>query len=171
MEMFPTLVVQVILALLAAKLTFASSKSQKWWERKADLYAKLIDGIDDICRWNSHWLDRHTEDDSNLSDERKAEDKALLDRNEKAVVLLEKLANIGTFLISKEVHEDLRTFKKAKQKAWEENDHYDTYSITDDIVTAAKKCIESVREHSKDDLGLNSKFGRLMRKVRSLLSE
>jgi cell fate (sporulation/competence/biofilm development) regulator YlbF (YheA/YmcA/DUF963 family) len=175
MEMFLTLVLQVLLAVVVAKLTLAGSKSQKWWERKADLYANLIERLYDIHSYLWNWIDNYQEADSTLSAERKAqreaEATALLERNRKAREEVEKLAHTGTFLISDEVHQDLLAFKKTERDAREKYDHWSTFELVCDIFDAAAKCIERVREHSKDDLGLNSRLGRLIRKVRSLFSE
>lgn len=178
MEMFLTLVLQVVLAVVVAKLTLAGSRSQKWWERKADLYANLIESLYDIRSFHSDMLEHCMENPSALSAEAKKQrdddEEALSNRTKKAEHVLEKLTHTGTFLISDKVHQDLLAFKKAERKAWEENDRYDTYSIADDIVTAAEKCMDSVREHAKDDLGQNGRFGwfkRLWHKALSFLSE
>ena len=175
MEMLLTLVLQVVLAVVVAKLTLAGSRSQKWWERKAELYASLIEKLYDIHSYNSNWLGDYYTNPDTLSAERKEqcerEKKALDKRNKDAEEELEKLTHIGTFLISDEVHKDLLAFKEAERKAWAEYGDGFTGDLVDSIMEAAKKCIESVREHSKDDLGLNSRFGRFIQKVRSFSFE
>ncbi len=187
MEMFLTLVLQVVLAVVVAKLTLAGSRSQKWWERKEELYSSLIEKLYDIVNFNSEFIEDHgyfrTQPPS--PEERaqsEAKWKELGEKNSAANAEVEKLIHIGTFRISDEVHVALSEFKKAEGEVmaryhpyivleYDNYDGYDPISAAEIICDAAKKCIKSVREHAKDDLGQNSRFGRLKRKVQSLLSE
>jgi predicted CopG family antitoxin len=176
--MFLTLVLQVVLAVVVAKLTLAGSKSQKWWERKADLYSNLLERLYDIRKSNSKWLDDYYTNDA-LSEAEKerhdAEEKLLLERNKKAEDEVEKLTHIGAFLISEEVHQDLNTFKKAEREALanyeKEKGGGNPLELQASIEKAVAKCIESIREHAKDDLGLNRRFGRFIQRMRAHLSE
>jgi len=171
MEMFPTLIVQVILALLAARLTLSGSRSQKWWDRKEQLYSKLIEKLYDIFNYNSQYIDDYHTDPDTLSAEQKAAHEAkweaLKKQNREAEAEVEKLIHIGTFRISDAVHQALSAFKKATSEAKARYDGWNSYEIVDDICDAAKKCIESIRELSKEDLGLNSRFGRLVQRMRA----
>ncbi|MEO6784705.1 MAG: hypothetical protein ABI318_01125 [Chthoniobacteraceae bacterium] len=177
--MFPTLVLQVVLAVVVAKLTLAGSRSQKWWERKAELYASLIEKLYDIHSYNSQYNDDIYTDPDTLSEDQKASHetkwKALVELNKRAEAEVEKLTHVGTFLISKEVHGDLLAFKKESREA-EQDFRYGEHkgnpcTAVERICDAVTKCIESVREHSKDDLGLNSRLGRFIQKVRSFSFE
>ena len=174
METLLTLVLQVVLAVVVAKLTLAGSRSQKWWERKAELYASLIEKLYDIHNFYSQWLNEDFLNRARLSVEekahRKCEEEVLNKRGKDGNDELEKLTHIGTFLISDAVHKDLLAYKDSKLKAWAENEG-DIYDTAYSIIEAAKTCIESVCEHSKDDLGLNSRFGRFIQKVRSFSFE
>ncbi len=175
MEMFLTLVLQVVLAVVVAKLTLAGSRSQKWWERKEELYSSLIEKLYDIFNYNSQYIDDYHTDPDTLSAEQKAAHEAkweaLKEQNRKAEAEVEKLIHIGTFRISDAVHQALSAFKKATRDAKTKYDGWNSFEIVDDICDAAKKCIESVREHSKDDLGLNYRFRRLLHKIRRHFTE
>lgn len=168
--MFLTLVLQVVLAVVVAKLTLAGSRSQKWWERKEELYSSLIEKLYDIFNYNLQYIEDYHTDPDTLSAENKAAHeakwKALEKQNRKGEEEVEKLVHIGTFRVSDAVHQALSAFKKAKRDAKSKYDGWNSYEIVDDICDAAKKCIESVREHSKDDLGLNNRFRRLFHRIR-----
>ena len=172
MEMFLTLVLQVLLAVVVAKLTLAASKSQKWWERKADLYANLSrdfmtsaattgTGSSKTKKMNPHWvLKKKAQREGTPRTKQEGErgtGKARSHRN---------ISDLG------ESASGLASFQKAERVAKEKYDRWSTYELVCDIYDAAVECIKSVREHSKEDLGLNSWFGRFkrfMRKVQSLL--
>jgi hypothetical protein len=169
MEMLLTLVLQVALAVVVAKLTLAGSRSQKWWERKAELYAKLVERLYDIHRDYSYWLASRKAYSNQLPPD---QEKELTARAKDAHSEVLKLIHIGTFLISDAVHQDLNGFLKGQDDAvmaFAEHRHMNRW--VEGLCAATLDCIESVREHAKDDLGLNSRFGRLKRKVQSLLSE
>ena len=169
METLLTLVLQVVLAVVVAKLTLAGSRSQKWWERKAELYAKLIEKLYDIQKDQSHWLNSREEYSPKLTPEVEKELKA---RAQEAVSEVQKLVCVGTFLLANAVHQDLCRLQKAEAAAVEDfAEHRHLNRLVEKLRAATIDCIESVREHSKDDLGLNSGLGRFIQKVRSFSFE
>ena len=169
METLLTLVLQVVLAVVVAKLTLAGSRSQKWWERKTELYASLIEKLYDIQKGHSHWLNSREK----YSPEPTADlEKELKARAQEAVLEVQKLVCVGTFLLSNAVHQDLCRLQKAEAVAVEDfAEHRHLNRFVGALCAATTDCIDRVREHSKDDLGLNSRFGRFIQKVRSFSFE
>ena len=72
MEMFTTLVLQVVLAVVVANLTWAGYRSQKWWERKAELCARPVEKIYGIQNNNSHTNSHINTDPTQWREEQRA---------------------------------------------------------------------------------------------------
>jgi hypothetical protein len=176
MQTFLTLIGQLLLALVAAMLALRGSRSQKWWERQADLYSQLVKALYDIHNYNAKFVENYYEElTSNASEaqlaKRKEKEEALLKSHFEGKAKVDELAVIGTFLISAEVQEDLLHFKKEEAKAWrlavgEDGEGGDFLDAAEHMSKAANKCLEKVREHAKDDLGLNGWTKRIRQSFR-----
>ena len=154
------MLIAVVSSLLAVRLALWRFHSEKWWERKAELYSRLLEALFEILDYNGKWLEDYQMGDQevHLTPEqiakKNAKNEALLDRQQKAKTEVDKIAIIGAFIVSDAVADDLLSFQKAEREAWGEIRENDVYSGVEQVCAGAQQCIRAVREDAKEDLGL-----------------
>jgi hypothetical protein len=118
-------------------------RSQRWWERKADAYTRLIEALSDMLEYYSA-LGRAEIQGRELAEEQKAELEAHWNAGRRSV---RKAANLGAFLLSPEVETALREFEEHVRK------HHESYfEYLDESYGAVKACLETIVAQSKQDL-------------------
>jgi hypothetical protein len=86
---------------------------------------------------------------------------SLWSRHQKAADEVQKIAVIGSFIVSDAVADDLVQLKKARAKAMQEfySDEYgDPYETVEKEIKAIEDCIPRFRQHAKKDLGITRKL-------------
>ena len=140
--------VRLVIVGLAAGL-FASYRSnrdfrrQRWWERKADAYTRIIDGLSELVEYyRSHYL-REIEG-GDFTDEH---EKDLEQWWRKSHVEIMKAANAGAFLISGTAEEALKEFRDSKPPT-----DMGFFLMVEHDFSAAENCLKKLVECSKQDL-------------------
>jgi hypothetical protein len=150
-----SIVVAIVSAVVTVFLAFRRFRRERWWDRKADAYAAIIEAL--------HHMKRGIEDDIRVFQQYppKQEDEASKERTKKyrqAYEEVHKAVNTGSFLLSKEAVDTLDRFMSDFQKARDDARMHDGYLDPDThlsgMLNAIKKCLDSLPPIAKRDLGV-----------------
>lgn len=131
-----------LFALYRAKQEFIS---QRWWERKADTYMRIIEALWKILDYYKQNYEEVT-DHREISDERKKE---ILNQWREGQREIKKITEIGAFLVSDET---IAALKKLWKKPEPESDPDDWISQLENDYIATEACIDTVIKSAKKDL-------------------
>src|SRR5689334_9558936 len=103
-----TLFVAAVTSLLTIQLALWRYRSEKWWDRKVELYSRLIEAIYDMHAYNSEWIDDYTSEpdpheDKDKKQRRKDRISELWGKHQNAQLEIDKLLVVGAFVASEEV--------------------------------------------------------------------
>ena len=141
---------KIVLALLVAfvtvRLSIRQFASQKWWERKADAYATIIEAL-------SHELSQaFTIMDAEERGETHQRDAAAIERSKEAQRRIGQAAAAGSFIISEEAANDLAILRRELLGI----DAHSLYEHVSGEYEVMNKCLKALRERARLDLGLPS---------------
>lgn len=113
-----------IVTLVAAGLAFVASlgaiyigrfrrfAQERWWERKADAYTRIIEALSDLVAYYRQMLDQELNPRRGITDE---EEQKRRKQSRKGQQEVNKAADIGAFLISAEAEAALQLFRKGPE--------------------------------------------------------
>jgi len=165
------LFVATVTSLLTVRLALWRFHSEKWWERKAELYSRSVEALFDMHSYNRQWLEDFLEDrepsekPSVAKEERKKHLECLWSRFQKADAEVQKIAVIGAFIVSDAIADDLAQLTKANRTAEEEFQYGDAGEVVRNCLKATENCLARVREHAKEDLGITRKWPPIVKKI------
>jgi len=119
--------------------------SEKWWERKAEAYTRIIEALTDIVDYYGQ-IERQELGETKLTPEKIQE---IGDRWKQAHDEVTKVTNMGTFIISVEAERILQDFRKASKKNLNLENFFEG---TQRDYENTKKCIEQLIQCGKKDL-------------------
>jgi hypothetical protein len=165
------LLIAVITSLLTVRLALWRFHSEKWWERKAELYSNLIEALYDMRCYSHEWLDNYDIDPESdrpaEAEKRKDRLDELLSRHNKAEEEVEKIAIIGAFIVSDAVAADLTVLRAKNQAAMSMFHEIDIREVAEACMKSVEECLGRVREHAKEDLGIKRKLPPLLERFAS----
>ena len=135
------LAVAVVTAVLTVRLSFRQFQSERWWDRKADAYSKIIEALHHLATFSSMTWGEVTET-ATYTDDYRAK---LLESYRKAVIDLEMATGVGAYVISDEAAKVLADLASRPK---DEN----PWSALDDDVRAYSDALAKIRELAKKDL-------------------
>ena len=109
-SLFGSLIIAVVAAVVTVALTTRSFYSQKWWERKADVYSTILETLSDLVAQEDvklNTLSKGWSVDKDTEALRAA-------RSREAQFRLSQLENIGAFVASEDVAKHLTSIKKVQ---------------------------------------------------------
>jgi hypothetical protein len=120
--------------------------SDRWWERKADTYTRILDALVELERIHETYSD----DALHIRELNEAE-RAELERIWKpAWREVDSAIRLGAFVISHEAHAALAALRTATRGI----DPQDFFGIVDAQFSATRECITQLREIGRKDLRL-----------------
>ena len=137
--------IAVVSSFITVRLSLRKFRTEKWWERKAEAYAKVIEALYQSKRFT----DRHLEEaygERELSEEYKKE---LLQAAKVASAEIDRVANIGAFLLSEKAMERIAKYKKDEKHA---TDTRDWHEHLDREWGAISSCLTDMVAIAKEDL-------------------
>lgn len=135
----------LLAAIVTVRLSLKKFYTEKWWERKADTYSKVIECLHYLKRMPSEKLDEEMLA-KKLSDERKQE---LWEAYKKARDELNKIIDAGSFLMSDKAVAVLEIMQKKIQ----ESDNAQSYfEHLDGEFAALDSCLKEMRQIARTDL-------------------
>lgn len=162
-NVFWTLLVAVATSWVTVRLSLNRFRSERWWERKADAYAKVIEALHHA----KEFPDRHLEAEYEGREVSKEADRELRTRSKEANAEVRRVANVEAFLLSDEAMARLRRFQEEEAKAGKATTWYE---YLDGDWAAVNSCLKDLIEIAKVDLKVKSLLvvflGRLFRKFR-----
>ena len=141
------LIIAVLTSYLTVKLALRRFRTEKWWERKAEAYSRIVEALHALMEYAAA-MSSASEEDRNLSDEHRNE---LEDIYKSANFDLRKATGIGAFIISDEVAALLSQLESRPRLDRRQNAPWDVY---DDDVASYKQTLEQLRHLAKKDLGV-----------------
>ena len=143
----PSLVVGVCTAIITVRLSLRRFHAERWWERKAEAYSRIVEALHSVMVYWSARL-REEQTGQKLDKER---GKRLFEDYNRAARELNKAAGVGAYIISEDVATSLRRLQERPRMdpgdcAWLEiyEEEYDAHS----------KALTEIRQLAKKDLGV-----------------
>ena len=160
---FELAVVGVVSSLFTSLLARKRFVSERWWDRKADAYTRILEALVEMHRYHEAYYEDLTHE-AELSEERKAELTAAWKTAWREV---DNAIRLGAFVISQEAHTALTKLRAA---TWGVHPN-DFFGLVDAEYAATRACIEHIREIGRTDLQvgrgwLSSRFARFARNLR-----
>lgn len=148
---FSTLASGVFIALVSSfvtvRLSLRKFRTEKWWERKADTYSKIIEALYQSKRFT----DRHLGEafgERTISEDHKSE---LLAAAHVASAEIERITNVGAFLLSEKAMARLAQYEKAQKHA---SDTRDWGEYLERDWEAVSTCLTDMIAIAKEDLAI-----------------
>jgi hypothetical protein len=144
--MFSGIVIAFISSWLTVQISLHRFRTERWWEKKAEAYSKIIEALHNAKTVSSAYMSTLT-DATQLTEEQK---KVLSIRNQAATEEILKAMDVGAFLLSEEALDRLWQYQKdagvaAKEISWDsylEKDLDATGKGLRDMIIIAKKDLE-----------------------------
>lgn len=142
------LFIAAVTAFLTVRLSIRAFSTQRWWERKADAYASIVQAL-------SHELSEtwRLMDDEERRPGRETPDPTPEQENLRrdAQRRIQEAAATRAFIVSEEAAERLVTLRNELADATKENTYYEHLGVR---YAALEKCIKALRDCAVNDLGV-----------------
>ena len=141
------ILIAVFSPVITVKLTLKRFRQEKWWEKKADAYTRVIEALHHSKKYSEDHLDAealHRE----LSEERKKE---LSDKLKTAIEEIQRLSDVGVFLFSKEAVVRLAQLRKEENEARNAETYFDHLDMG---YGAVNSCLKDMVVIAKKDLNV-----------------
>jgi hypothetical protein len=123
---------------------FARFASEKWWERKAEAYTRIIGALSDLVYYYGRVYDAEIQG-RDLPEERRHE---IGEHWKKGYLEVRKATDIGAFMISREAEEALKEYWKRPKGTLPE----DWFAGLETDYMSAEKCLKKLVACAKKDL-------------------
>lgn len=141
----PALVIAILTSIITVRLSIKQFYTQKWWEKKADTYSKIIEELSYLQFYFGELFDEGIQI-KHISEEERED---LYKRHKNSKQLIFKSFASGAYIISNKSIKALERLIKALEEE-KTNCHFtDNY---DRWYGATKECIQEIREEAKRDL-------------------
>jgi hypothetical protein len=135
----------VATSISAYNARLAKFTQQKWWERKADAYSRIVEALAEMVYYHEEHLTAY-EEGRNVPEAMKVE---IEQHWRHSYAELKKSSAVGAFLISAEAETALRRMWQETGKGVNPNDWY---GLLESDYVAARDCLKSMVVHAKEDL-------------------
>lgn len=140
------LVVAIVTAIVTVQLSLRRFYSEKWWERKSDAYANIMEALYEMKKHCDDTMQAE-EPGREISEAKKEGMRKTVD---KASDEITKQTYIGSFIISNEAVQELRKMDEAMEEAGQSGQSYLDYLL--DSSAAVNNCMDKIRLIAKRDL-------------------
>ena len=139
----------VCAAFLSARWAVRRAFEERWWERKEQTYTEIIDALHDLLRYSSFEAKREVERD--ISGERgdHPKEKEFAARYIEAYWTVQRLTDIGPFVISEEAAEILQKLRDRPKLEWGE---CPTFELREQESTHYREVLDGIRKCARTDL-------------------
>jgi len=132
---------------ITVQLSLKRFRFERWWERKVDAYSKIIEALHNLKAFSDNHLDALMRG-SELSEEKDLELRA---RSQAARTELDKIVDIGSFLLSDQSFKRIQQFRKERNSLgsspdwveYLENDLHITSNCLSDLINLAKEDLKT----------------------------
>ncbi len=144
-NVIPALFVAIITSIITVRLSIKQFYKQKWWEKKADTYSKIIEELSYMQFYFSEIFDEGI-NIKKLSEEDRKEFKK---KYKKSKQLIFKSYAAGSYIISSN---SIKALERLIKELEEEKMNCHFVENYDRWYGATKDCIKTIREEAKKDL-------------------
>ncbi len=143
--LIPALIVSIITAYITVKLSIKQFYSQRWWEKKAEAYSRIIEHLSYLQYYFGEWLNEifGTKEMGEKDNER------LSEGYRQAKESITKASAIGAYIVSDDTAVALEKLLRELDK---ENPSGNWMDDIERCYDSAKECIANIRENAKVDL-------------------
>jgi hypothetical protein len=143
---FVTLAIGGVTAFITTTLNLRRYRSEKWWEKKSEAYAKIIQALHHATNTLLEWAEQDM-----IGDDVPEEKAKRLDEDYKNARLeIETATGIGAYIISKEVADVLVQLKRRKRPArTRDTPRFELYEADAEAYGSA---LDKIRELARKDL-------------------
>lgn len=144
LALIPSLIVSMLTAFLTVKLSMKQFYSQRWWEKKAEVYSTLIQNMSYMKYYFGDCYDEITGVIRGS--------KESYDEYHKATIYLKNMAGMGGFLVSRET---AGLLTKLLGQTYDDNipkSQTDELADYDNRLKAISEAIDKIKEYAKRDL-------------------
>lgn len=145
-SLIPSLIVAVITAQLTVKLSLRRFYTERWWEKKADVYSRIVDNLHKHKNYAQNKLNNEFVDNPDTSKDKRLEQQWLEGKKE-----LEHAVDLGAFIISEEAEMILQKFLKRKLPNYREVAFCEIIEID---LKYVEECLTEIKTAAKRDLRL-----------------
>ena len=145
-----TLGTATVAAYLSARWGLRRAFQEKWWERKERAYTEIIEALYDLIRYS----DLCAEEDKMKHRHEHSKKKEFGERYSEAYWKIQKMTDIGAFVISDEAARILRELRKRPQLDWNNDPPWENYEADS---SSYRNTLDDIRKCAKMDLKM---YGR-----------
>mgnify|MGYP001574868345 CR=1 FL=1 len=144
----PSLVVAVVTAYLTVRLSLRRFHSERWWERKAETYSRVVESLYHVKAYGDAMV-REDLEGVQYTPEHK---KRLREEYSAGHRELSKATSIGAYIICDDAAKVLDELRKRPRLDWDENPPWEVF---EDDARAYGEALTKMREIAKKDLGVS----------------
>jgi hypothetical protein len=150
-NLVPAIIVAVIASWVTVQLSLRQFYTEKWWERKADAYAKVIGSLVALNYSLGQLWRAETDEQEVLL---RKDQETIWQEYREALTQLEQAATTGNFILSAKATAALSDLIRKLQTESEESNLRggDTVGFVSECSGAATHCLEALRGEAKADL-------------------
>lgn len=141
----PGIAISLLTAFVTVRLSLKRFHAEKWWEKKAEAYGRIIDALHHMKNYCEQKHDEQLTPDD-ISDEKKKE---LATQYRAAFKELSRAADIGSFIVSSEAAALLAEYHGRPSLPWNDTDLLD---IIEADLKAVSDCLKKFILAAKKDL-------------------
>jgi len=146
------LITTVAAAYLSARWAVRWALHQKWWERKLSAYIEIIDALHDLLRYSSICAEEYWD-----NTEEHPEKEKFGTQYSEAYWKIQKMTDVGPFIISKAAADILKTLREKPQLAWNDNPLCEIY---DADCAHYREALNGIKRCAMKDLKIKTNTGR-----------
>lgn len=142
----PGIMTALLGSYLAARWSMKKFYSEKWWDRKEQAYAEIIDALYDVIQYCEIKKEDYGQG-TGYSSEKESE---FSSNYTAAFWKIKRATDVGAFVISAEAQSVLKNLRERPKLNWEENPPWDLY---EEDYEAHLNALNKIVELAKKDLG------------------
>ena len=146
MNLLVGVTIAVVSAWVTVQLSIRRFRTEKWWEKKAEAYERVIDALHHAKVFS----DAHICADMRGRELSEGREKVLRAKSREAQLEVERVADVGSFLLGDEAQKRLRQYLKERRGAADTTSWFD-YLLAD--LAATNACLDDLIRIAKKDLG------------------
>ena len=145
LTLIPSLIVAVVTAVVTVRLSIRKFYTERWWERKADAYSRIVEAL----HKHKNYLEQKLEIETSYPKDDRGKKKNLEKQWADANAELQRAADLGTFVVCEGTEEIIKNF--LNRPIGDPNDD-PLFEIIETDLSYANKCLSAVKAAAKKDL-------------------
>lgn len=147
-KLIPGLIIAVFTSYFTVKLSIRRFYAEKWWEKKQEIYSRLIEALHYLKRYFSEKLE-DVRERGHLNEEK--EEKLKIEYSQ-ASMELDKIKDLASLLLSQNAVSIIEKYEKDEKEALQSNSFYD---YLDHSLVAVEECLKKIKIEAKIDLKIH----------------